>query len=107
MRTIRCPRCGKMHEYEGLPPECCTPCKRERDEQLYVLRGIVRECAGLSAPDLSFVTGIPAEVILSYVKDGAFECFPTVPQDDELEKRVQRGIKEARLYKGVKNYAGT
>jgi len=102
MREIRCRRCGKMYSYEGMPPECCPLCAKERRAQYVMVRELVRQCPGITAVEVNQITEVPLEVILKFIDDGLLEVVPHgPPPDGELANRVGLMIKRAKENKQI------
>ncbi|MCL2225288.1 MAG: hypothetical protein FWB96_10025 [Defluviitaleaceae bacterium] len=98
MRSIRCKRCGRMFDYEGLPPPCCPICKKERDEQFHMVRDIVSACPGITALEVSKSADVPLELIMRFVELGMLDVVPTSNEKGNIIPQERDGafVKRAK-----------
>ena len=96
MKKIRCKRCGKMFEFDGELPPACPMCIRERNEQFYIVRELVREFPGITALQVNQATEVPMDVILRFVEEGRIEVVPNKNKDGALDERIGLMIKKAK-----------
>jgi len=79
-------------------------CVKERNEQFYVVREVVREFPGITALQVNQATDVPMEVIMRFVELGMVEVMPTKDREGDIDARIDTMIKKAKemraLYKG-------
>jgi len=85
-----------MYEHEGMPPPACPMCMKERNEQFYIVRELVREFPGITALQVNQATEVPMEVILRFVDMGMIEVMPTANKDGKLDERIGLMIRKAK-----------
>ncbi|MCL2216525.1 MAG: hypothetical protein FWB91_05835 [Defluviitaleaceae bacterium] len=92
MRSIRCSRCKKKFEYEGMPPEICPTCVAERANALAIVRELVRELPGITALEVHDVTGVPMSTIMRYVAEGHLSVVSNSEMSEEQRQRLLRQV---------------
>ncbi len=73
MKTIRCPRCKRFYEYEGLPPTCCATCSGRESNEYYIVREYVKENKGATIQEVSQALGVPHAKIIQYLREERLE----------------------------------
>ena len=73
VHTIRCRRCKKMYEYEGLPSNCCPQCEQELEEQFQTVRSTIKENPGITPLELANLTDVSLSTIMGFIKNGQLE----------------------------------
>lgn len=69
MPEIRnCPRCGRLFAFRGR--DICPTCVSEEEEQFERVRRFLRSAPAASLGDIVEATGVSAELILSFLRQG-------------------------------------
>jgi len=69
-RDIRnCRRCGKIMIYVGIP--ICEECLKKEEEYYEIVRRYLDEHPRSSVKEISEATGVPADVIMKFVRQGS------------------------------------
>lgn len=69
MDSVRnCARCGRVFVFRGR--EICPDCVAEEEEQFERVRLFLRDSPGASLAEVEEATGVPADVILSFLRQG-------------------------------------
>lgn len=63
-----CPRCGRIFVFRGR--EICPACVNEEEEQFERVRRFLRESPGATVEEVAEATGVPSELILSFLRQG-------------------------------------
>ena len=85
-----------MFQYDGPMPPACPMCVKERNEQFYVVREVVREFPGITALQVNQATDVPMEVIMRFVELGMVEVMPTKDREGDIDARIDTMIKKAK-----------
>lgn len=64
----RCPRCGDVFARDKY--EICPTCRARENEHIDILRRYAESQPDASLEDLERASGMPKEIILSYVREG-------------------------------------
>ena len=99
MYKLRCRRCKLPFIYDGTSGnlnDLCSACTQFRQERMFMVREIVRECPGISAAEVHEITDVPVEAIMQMVKDGYLEIVPFRNRDDDktYEEALQITLKK-------------
>lgn len=69
MQDVRnCPRCGRVFFVRSR--DICPSCVAEEEEQFERVRRFLRESPGATLEEVEEATGVPADVILSFLRQG-------------------------------------
>lgn len=75
MDIRNCKRCGNIFTYEGF--SYCRKCRQEMEESFEKVKEYLRKYPGASISEVEAQTGVDAETVMNYVKDGRLEMDPS------------------------------
>ncbi len=76
MYSLKCPRCRKVYEFEGLAPKMCPECYVREKQDYTLVREYVRSNKGAGIHEVAEQTGVSAPKILHFIREELLEVIP-------------------------------
>lgn len=70
MELSNCIMCGKMFRHDGMDVSHCPDCHEEHERLLRKVKDIILENPGLTAYEVSEMSGVSYTLILEWIKEG-------------------------------------
>ena len=74
-----CPRCGRMFQYPGFGPICCSSCKEFDNTEFEKVKKYLNEHGYATSLEIAEATGVTEKTILRYLTESRLEipeCSP-------------------------------